>query len=111
MVNQRRFAPRGALDPLPLLEFGVEAKFDMGWDYALVVVPNGLEMPERTGLGEISSSALEVGIASTEAFARADEFSEQLAAQTLRLLGYLWGRPNRDKGAMACETRSLVDFS
>ena len=110
-VNRRHFPPRGALNPLPLLELGVETKIDHGWDYALVVVPNGLNPSERTGTDEIPSSALEVGVASTEALASGSDFAESLAARALRLLGHLWGLPRRDEGPMACEVMKLQGFS
>lgn len=112
VVYRRQFPPRGALDPLPLLEFGVEAKIDRGWDFALVVVPNGLDPTERTGTDEIPSSALEVGVASTEALATADgDLADPLAARTLRLLGHLWGLPKADRGPMASDTAALEKFS
>lgn len=39
-ATHRTFVPQGALDPLPLLELGLQEKTYNGWDYALVVVPN-----------------------------------------------------------------------
>ncbi|MGC1481564.1 MAG: hypothetical protein WA771_13775 [Chthoniobacterales bacterium] len=112
LVDRRKFPPRGALNPLPLLEFGVESKIDLGWDYALVVVPNGLDPLERTGTDEVPSSALEVGVASTEALGvETDDVISPLAARTLRLLGHLWGLPSRDEGPMNSETSELLNFS
>ncbi len=55
-------------------------KFALGRDHALVVVPNGLDIPKRTGTEELPSSALEVGIASTEALLYRKDFSNALAA-------------------------------
>ncbi len=111
-IDRRQFPPRGALNPLPLLEFGVEAKIDHGWDYALVVVPNGLDPSERTGADEVPSSALEVGVASTEALGTdRDDFAAPLAARALRLLGHLWGLPSRGEGPMDCEATDLGAFS
>ncbi len=109
-VNRRQFPPRGALNPLPLLELGVEEKIDQGWDYALVVVPNGLDPSERTGTDEIPSS-VEAGVASTEALASGSNLAEPLAARALRLLGHLWGLPMRDEGPMARDTAELRGFS
>lgn len=111
VVNRRQFPPRGALHPLPLLECGVETKIDHGWDYALVVVPNALDPSERTGTDEVPSSALEVGVASTEALSAAENFEEALAARALRLLGHLWGLPGRHDGPMAIEAAELRAFS
>lgn len=111
-VNRRQFPPRGALNPLPLLEFGVETKIDQGWDYAIVVVPNGLDPSDRTGADEVPSSALEVGVASTEALAAEDGgLAGPLAARALRLLGHLWGLPSRDDGPMDCGAAELRPFS
>ncbi len=111
-VDRRHFPPRGALNPLPLLEVGVEAKIDHGWDYALVVVPNGLDPSERTGTDEVPSSALEVAVASTEALGvDRVHLAAPLAARALRLLGHLWGLPSRDDGPMDNRAGELRTFS
>jgi hypothetical protein len=63
-VNRNRYAPRGALDPLSLLTFGVQEKIMHHWDYALVLVPNALQPRERVHTVGIPSSALETAVLS-----------------------------------------------
>src|SRR4028118_234023 len=61
-ATHRTFVAQGALDPLSLLELGVQEKISHGWDYALVVVPNELTPRTRAFVLAVPSSALEVAV-------------------------------------------------
>jgi predicted Zn-dependent protease len=99
-VNRRRFAPRGALPPLPLLELGVQEKLQHRWDYALVIVPNELKPQRRTFTIGVPSSALETATLSSVFIDNPDEIGERLAALALHLLGHLWGLEHDETGPM-----------
>ncbi|MCG8348905.1 MAG: hypothetical protein MI924_14125 [Chloroflexales bacterium] len=100
-VNRRRFAPRGALKPLSLLELGVQEKLQYKWDYALVIVPNELEPQRRTFTIGVPSSALETAVLSSAFIDNPDEISDRLAALALYMLGHLWGLKHDESGPMA----------
>lgn len=99
-ICDRRHTQYGALEPLPLLELGVQEKLSHHWDYALVLVSNELVPRYRPTTFGVPSSALEVAIMSS---ARLDpqQQSEQLAALALHMLGHVWGLEHADSGPMA----------
>jgi predicted Zn-dependent protease len=100
-VNRNQYAPRGAIDPLPLLMFGVQEKIGHHWDYVLVVVPNALQPHKRVHTVGIPSSALETAVLSTaDLDEKSDEFCDQLVALALHLLGHLWGLEHHTTGPM-----------
>lgn len=100
-VNRNRYAPRGALDPLPLLTFGVQEKIMHHWDYALVIVPNALKPRERVHTVGIPSSALETAVlSSADLNEKSDQFCNHAVALSLHLLGHLWGLEHEDVGPM-----------
>lgn len=100
-VNRNRYAPRGAIDPLPLLTFGVQEKISHHWDYALVLVPNALQPRKRVHTVGIPSSALETAVlSSADLDENSAQFCDQLVALALHLLGHLWGLEHHDSGPM-----------
>ncbi len=100
-VNRNRYAPRGAIDPLPLLTFGMQEKFSHRWDYALVVVPNALQPRKRVHTVGIPSSALETAVlSSADLDEKSAQFCDRLVALALHLLGHLWGLEHCDAGPM-----------
>lgn len=98
-VERRRFGPRGSLDPLPLLEMGVQEKLNRGWDFALVVVPNELRGRESSFTAGVPSSALEVGVLSSARLST-EQMALPLANLALHLLGHMWGLEHTDDGPM-----------
>lgn len=101
-VDRRRYPPKGALDPLQLLEFGVQEKINRHWDYVLVVVPNELQGRKRAHTIGVPSSALETAVLSTAYLEKnlPNRFSEQVVILSLHLLGHLWGIEHSDEGPM-----------
>jgi len=99
-VERRINAPRGALDPLPLLELGAEEKLHRHWDYAVVLVPNELRPRRRIAAVGVPSSALETAVASTARLGSGEELAEKLAALVLHLLGHLFGLNHAPHGPM-----------
>ena len=100
-VNRNQYAPRGALDPLPLLTFGVQEKIMHHWDYALMVVPNALRPRERVHTVGIPSSALETAVlSSADLDENSPHFCDHMVALALHLLGHLWGLEHNDSGPM-----------
>lgn len=99
-VKRGQFAPLGALNPLPLLELGVQEKLHQVWDYALVLVPNELHAKDRVSTIGIPSSALEVAVISTARLNNDQGFVEQLAGLALHLLGHMWGLEHTSEGPM-----------
>ncbi len=107
-LNRRRYAPRGALQPLQLLNMAVQEKLHHNWDYALIIVPNELNPQQRTFTLGVPSSALEVAAISS---ALADDTSvmiNRLVGLALHLLGHLWGLEHTDTGPMQ---RPTDDYS
>lgn len=89
--QRRRFLAHGQLDPLPLLELGVQAKLRLGWDYAFVVVPNELLARDRPRVLGVPSSALETMVVSLAAVMREEESAEKATALALHLFGHVMG--------------------
>ena len=100
-ATHRTFVAQGALDPLPLLELGVQEKISNGWDYALVVVPNELTPRTRAFVLAVPSSALEVAVVSSARMTEAEDFADRLAGLALHQLGHLWGLNHAADGPMA----------
>ncbi len=99
-ATHRTFMPQGALDPLPLLELGLQEKTYNGWDYALVVVPNELTPRTRAFVLGVPSSALEVAVLSSARMELSEEFADRLAGLALHQLGHLWGLQHAAEGPM-----------
>ncbi len=99
-VERRVNPPRGALDPLPLLELGAEEKLHRHWDYAVVLVPNELRPRRRIAVVGVPSSALETAVASTARLGSGEALAERLAALVLHLLGHLFGLEHTAEGPM-----------
>jgi hypothetical protein len=100
-LNRNRYAPRGAIDPLPLLTFGLQEKLGHHWDYALVVVPNALKPRRRVHTIGIPSSVLETAVlSSADLDEQSPQFCDHLVALSLHLLGHLWGLEHCDAGPM-----------
>ncbi|RMH02172.1 MAG: hypothetical protein D6706_00715 [Chloroflexi bacterium] len=99
-VHRHRYAPKGALNPLPLLELGTQEKIHNGWDYALVVVPNDLEPRDRILTIGVPSSALETAVLSSAHLGHAGQLADRLVGLALHLLGHLWGLEHETEGPM-----------
>lgn len=100
VLHRRRFSPLGAIDPLTLLEFAVQEKIARKWDYALVLVPNELQLRDRTPTWGVPSSALEVAVISTGEPGPTDDRAATLVAMSLHLLGHMWGLDHAESGPM-----------
>ncbi len=112
-VERRSFAPRGALEPLSLLEIGAEEKLYRRWDFALVLVPNELQPRRRISTLGVPSSALEVAVLSSARLGSKEMLPERLAALAQHLLGHLLTLETRDEGPMRApevETLRLEPF-
>ncbi len=90
-IERRVYVPLGALDPLPLLEIGVQEKIYRHWDYAIVLVPNELNPRHRVFTISVPSSALEVAVVSSSRLGPNDVLAEKLGGLVLRMLAHLWG--------------------
>ena len=99
-VERRLNPPRGALDPLPLLELGAEEKLHRHWDYAVVLVPNELRPRRRVATVGVPSSALETAVASSARLGAGEALTERLAGLVLHLLGHLFGLEHETSGPM-----------
>lgn len=101
-LHRHRYAPKGAIDPLPLLELGVREKIGHHWDYALVVVPNALRARQRVHTIGVPSSALETAVLSTADLSNhdANQFTRRIVMLSLHLLGHVWGIEHCDEGPM-----------
>lgn len=112
--ERRVFVPRGALDPVDLLEMGVAEKLHRQWDYVLVVVPNELIARHGPSVLGVPSSALEAAALSSSRLGSGQRLAERLAALALHLLGHLWGLEHADSGPMRPvedpETLTLAPF-
>lgn len=100
LVERRRFPPRGSLEPLPLLEMGVQEKLDRVWDYALVLVPNELSARDLSFTEGVPSSALEVAALSSAQLSANEPMAPRLAALAAHLLGHMWGLEHAEEGPM-----------
>ena len=92
--------PRGALDPVDLLELGVAEKLHRHWDYVLVAVPNELVARHGPSALGVPSSALEAAVLSSSALGSGAVLVERLVALALHLLGHLWGLEHAETGPM-----------
>ncbi len=99
-AERRVHLPRGGLDPVEILELGVDEKLHRRWDYALVIVPNELLARHRPYALGVSSQALEVGVLSTSRLSSGERLVEQIVALALHLLGHLFGLDHAEKGPM-----------
>lgn len=101
-VHRHRYAPKGSLHPLPLLEMGVQEKIAQHWDYVIVAVPNELLARERIHTIGVPSSALETAVLSTAPLNRhdPDRLTEQIIMLSLHLLGHVWGIEHCHEGPM-----------
>ncbi|WP_457627354.1 hypothetical protein, partial [Oceanithermus sp.] len=99
-AERRIFVPRGALDPVDLLELGVSEKLHRRWDYVLVVVPNELVARHGPSSLGVPSSALEAAVLSTSRLGSGDELVERAVVLGLHLLGHLWGLGHHAEGPM-----------
>jgi hypothetical protein len=99
-AERRAFMPRGALDPVDLLEIGVAEKLHRHWDYVLVVVPNELISRHGPSTLGVPSSALEAAVASTSRLGSGPELAARLTALALHLLGHLWRLDHAEEGPM-----------
>lgn len=100
VVERRRFPPRGSLEPLPLLEMGVQEKLDRDWDFALVLVPNELSGRDLSFAAGVPSSALEVAALSSARWSSSTDMADALASLALHLLGHMWGLEHAERGPM-----------
>lgn len=98
--HRRRFSDSGQLDPLPLLELGVQLKLRNGWDYAFVVVPNELLARDRPRTLGVPSSALETMVISLAPFMSDADATEKTTAIGLHLFGHLMGLNHLDETPM-----------
>ncbi len=101
IVRKYRYPPHGTLDPLDLLECGVQEKIRNRWDYAIVVVCNELKARYRVATLGVPSSALEVGVVSSEELLDDPDLDTKLAGLALHILGHLWGLDHAHSGPMA----------
>jgi len=99
-AERRAFMPRGALDPVDLLEIGVAEKLHRHWDYVVVVVPNELLSRHGPSTLGVPSSALEAAVASSSRLGADEALARRLAALALHLLGHLWGLEHAESGPM-----------
>jgi len=98
--ERRVYHPRGALDPVDLLEMGVAEKLHRHWDYVLVLVPNELIPRHSPSALGVPSSALEAAVISTSRLGSGEELVERIVALALHLLGHLWGLEHAPNGPM-----------
>jgi hypothetical protein len=101
-LERPHFSPQGVLDPLPVLEFGLQEKTARFWDYAVVLVTNELLARERVHTIGVPSSALETAVLSTAALHpdSPQQFSDCIVALALHLLGHIWGAKHANEGPM-----------
>jgi len=105
---------RGEVDPLDLLESGVQEKVEQGWDFALVVSDSELRARERPFTFGAPSSALETAVMSSVRCGASEDPESALAALALFLFGSLLGLEPNEEGAMrppsAAREPELADF-
>lgn len=100
-LHRYRYAPRGTVDPLLLLEYGVQEKIVQRWDYALVAVTNALQSREKVHTVGVPSSALETAVISSAELGAYHQLGERMAGLALHLLGHVWGLEHDESGPMA----------
>ncbi len=105
-IIRHRYPPHGALDPLELLEVGVQEKIKNRWDYAMVLVSNELKARYRISTIGVPSSAFEVGVLSSYEMNEYGEMDKKLASLSLHLLGHLWGLSHSQQGPMVPPERT-----
>lgn len=93
----RRYAP---VDPLELLERGVQEKIGHHWDFALVVTGAELVARERPFIYGVPSSALETAVVSRSRLAGEEDPERRMLVLTQFLFGSLLGLEAREEGAM-----------
>ncbi len=98
--QRKRFTERGQLDPLPLLELGVQEKLRNGWDYVFVLVPNELQARKRIRTIGVPSSALESMVLSLAPFMGLENSAEKAAQLALHLFGHVQGLNHEDATPM-----------
>jgi len=101
IVRKPRYPAYGMLDPLDLLESGVQEKIKNHWDFAVVLVSNELKARYRIATLGVPSSALEVGVLSGHELVGDPDKSRKLAGLALHILGHLWGLEHSAEGVMA----------
>ncbi len=115
LVRRHRYPPHGPLDPLELLELGLQEKIHFRWDFSLVVAPNDLRPRQRISTLGVPSSALEVAVMSSALLGPTGEIPERLAGLALHMLGHLWGLSHDERGPMrppeAPESLACVPFT
>ncbi len=115
LVRRHRYPPHGPLDPLELLELGLQEKIHFRWDFSLVVAPNDLRPRQRISTLGVPSSALEVAVMSSALLGPTGEIPERLAGLALHMLGHLWGLGHDEHGPMrppeAPESLACVPFT
>ncbi len=115
LVRRHRYPPHGPLDPLELLELGLQEKIHFHWDFSLVVTPNDLHPRQRISTLGVPSSALEVAVMSSALLGPTTEIPERLAGLALHMLGHLWGLGHDEQGPMlppeSPESLSCVPFT
>ena len=99
-AERRVHLPRGGLDPVGLLEMGVDEKLHHRWDFAIVIVPNELVPRHRPYALGVASRALEVAVLSTSRLSAGERLVEEIAALALHFLGHLFGLEHADEGPM-----------
>lgn len=99
-LHRRRYPPRGALKPLPLLEFGAQEKLLNQWDYALVIVANDLEPRQKPFALGVPSSALETAVLSSSRLGAKEDIAPRLAGLALHELGHLFSLEHAEEGPM-----------
>jgi hypothetical protein len=100
IVRKPRYPAYGMLDPLDLLESGVQEKIKNHWDFAVVLVSNELKARYRIATLGVPSSALEVGVLSGHELVGDPDKSRKLAGLALHILGHLWGLEHSAEGVM-----------
>ncbi len=99
-AERRVHLPRGGLDPVGLLEMGVDEKLHRRWDFAIVIVPNELIPRHRPYALGLSSRALEVAVLSTSRLSTGERLVEEITALALHFLGHLFGLEHAGAGPM-----------
>ncbi len=99
-AERRVHVPRGGLDPVGLLEMGVDEKLHRHWDFAVVIVPNELLPRHRPYALGLSSRALEVAVLSTSRLSTGERLVEEIVALAIHFLGHLFGLEHAEEGPM-----------
>jgi hypothetical protein len=100
-LHRYRYAPRGTVDPLLLLEYGVQEKIVQRWDYVLVAVTNALHSRQKVHTVGVPSSALETAVISSAELGAYHQLGERMAGLALHLLGHVWGLEHDESGPMS----------